>query len=696
MKKLLPYLCALAGVLVGAIIGYAAAPEAEKPQPQPAAIERPAVPQRQPAPVAKPEPIQHDGQISGRVLTADGKPLAGVQIRATPMTEDGLTGATPEQELRALAEARLLARAAASEDDGSFALTEIDPARHYSLEARLDGWSFRIEGQQQAFSAGSEVEFTATTSALLRVSLRLPDGRAPHIGRIILMRDREADSRQFWTWTPFNTEYALTPGEWSLEIAAGEFHEFVAKPRTVSITPGKPIEPLEIQLEALHGIVGRVIPAAGMGDARLAVRLLQEVRGEFVNPQGAEGRSVQPQVILGMGWRFQFIGLNPGRYRLELLQDETAIDGWDVTLDNGTFSVELRAPEPDPNEYIVVRVSGPEGPIIRGLQFVLMVVQGTRTSSGGSRTIDRGDGEFWLSRLDSRFTGDDGWYVVRIQSRRYGDRDFRYERADRSPLEVVLEPPAFVVVEIVGFDEHPQKSEFSVHVAPMDESDSRLSNRIPGEGTGATRRFGPLEPGEYVALFNIEQRERWATITLDKKTVNAAPGDNTVRFTAPPLYSVTIEIPEQYSNNQISILDAVSYAQHGSTDGQAESEHTFDRLPPGEYVVMANPAGVMRVSLPQADGQRILFQPLPLNAYLLQARGRPSEVDIGLKDGDIVLAMDGNSLQDYDRRRDFMRESLAQETTTWTILRNGQRMNITFKSADWQRAGLFTQPARVD
>ena len=97
-----------------------------------------------------PELGKREGVVRGRVRTRQGKPLAGVLIKAKPLYRRGERASTSsddesldERLQRTVARTRwekALATQTRSEDDGTYALTDLAEA-DYRLSAKLEGCS---------------------------------------------------------------------------------------------------------------------------------------------------------------------------------------------------------------------------------------------------------------------------------------------------------------------------------------------------------------------------------------------------------------------------------------------------------------------------------------------------------------------------------------------------------------------------
>jgi S1-C subfamily serine protease len=71
-------------------------------------------------------------------------------------------------------------------------------------------------------------------------------------------------------------------------------------------------------------------------------------------------------------------------------------------------------------------------------------------------------------------------------------------------------------------------------------------------------------------------------------------------------------------------------------------------------------------------------------------------LDVGLSAGDIVVEVDGVAIENVAQGRELMESAVNRESTTWVVLRNGVRVNVTFNVRDFRESGLGLHPVRVD
>ena len=76
-------------------------------------------------------------------------------------------------------------------------------------------------------------------------------------------------------------------------------------------------------------------------------------------------------------------------------------------------------------------------------------------------------------------------------------------------------------------------------------------------------------------------------------------------------------------------------------------------------------------------GTRVSFAPRPFNAYHLEVTERGYLHDLGLKTGDLVVAIDGAEFKDLAGMTAALNAAKTRETSKFTILRGAQTFDLT-------------------
>lgn len=721
MKNLLPFLFAFAGLAVGGVIGFIAAPSAQAPRPvpaPPAVTPTPAAPLQPPpsepaaphatTPIPAPQIDEPAGigAITGRV-TLDGNPLAGVTLRAVPLVETPLPqDATREQRVAAFAlrraTERALERSALSGADGRFRLADLDAARLYAITPDKPGYSFSsaYRPAPEFFKVGNEADFTAAASGTIIATVRLPDGREPEQARIaIVPMDRDGRAHN-WVWSPGNTQHTIRAGRFALTATVGEHDEFRSARTVLNVMPGAEPQRLDIRLQARPGVMGRFVPVEGM-DRGLHVFLIREDQGHFPMPRRTMFYSDSGQVLIASDdFSFQFMDVEPGSYQLAVTHGGAVVLRRDLAISDELKHVELRMTEPDPADYIIVRVATAAGPLNDGVRFTVIRRGEGRSQSGDDVPLPRGDGEFWIARQNLTYTGSVESFGITIHTPNHGERSFTYQRDATHVVEILFHEPAFLNVSVSGLEGHPQRKGMRLAV-------HRASGPIPAPGGSrgnepeleASHRHGPLEAGAYQATLYVAGGSGSDVFRLASERCTVQEGENEVTIAVPQLYTFRIHLPEELrGGNRVEVRRADSLDKARVEGERGAAEYTATHLPAGEYLIWKFPVGEMHVSLPAAHNRVIEFQPQAFNGYRLMGRAplKDHVSPTGLRPGDIVIAMDGNALEDFQHRLRYMQESMNKPETTWTIMRNGARHEVTFNPADYNAAPFRLEATRVE
>ncbi len=695
MRKLIPVVFTLIGLLAGLPVGYLAfadwgPPAADAPTIRqdysvaPAATAPAAAPEPAPRPVEKlrKQPVEM-AEISGRVTLEDGTALAGVEVRATPritaQSEDASPAASVEDFARRRASQRELRRSALSGPDGLYRVERLDPALLYILEPELAGYSFRPDrmGRMTTFVPGRTVNFVAEPSVHVLCDVTLPDGQAPPLARITL--SPAGGRATTWLWSPQFNSRDLPPGLYSVSATAGHHNEYLASDVQLQLEPGAQQRRLELRLEARSAIIGRVIGADG-------IQPILEVQLEgALDPRNALRR------LTGrMNDRFEFLDLAPGEHTLVVRHVGVEIARKTVTLTGGIVETVLDMSEIDPANYIVLRISGPDGPIRAEVHLTLNVVYPGGTTSARVGSIRRVNGELWLARTDPMIPQENGHYRIGVRVDGMGTKEIDYEHDHINAVDVVFEQPGFLTVEVDGGATSRAPTSFTVGVVaaivPAGVQRQDTAPRISGGANPGVHRFGPLMPGEYVvSLYTFGSESRPGAAVLSR-VVRIGSGEHHETLAAPPLYNVTVEVPAEYRDSPPRIVPVGDReARQDSAAGSAEVQ--FRDLVAGEYRLRSVKYGEMRISVPEVAGRSVRYDPKPYDSLRLYPYGRAS-VDLGLRAGDCVVEIDGKPMTDRSERHRHLNEAIRKESTTWVILREGKRIPVTFDGRDWANAGL--------
>ncbi len=738
-------LCTLAGLVVGAFAGWVLAPEGysgptpdlvpRESLPRPAQaepVQRPVV-DHQPPPVPasvdtetmpdlgallgelKAEALAGSGAITGTVRITGGLPLGRVQITATPQFAPETLPDNPTLEQEVRAEALRLVReqagaiVARSDSGGHYRLMGLADDTWYTLRAELDGHEITAVGGREGsvYSAGATVDFLAKAAVPITVDVRMPDGLQAAAAQIGFQNVNDRKSGMpYWYWTPGSPTRAVPPGEWKLFPRGGNYNEGASEPVPITVVAGEAHPVVVIRLTPMPGIVG-VIRVPGVADhqTQTDVELLRQIDGQWMDtrPGRNPGRSDRTREVHGVfrgRITFSFLDLEAGQYRLRVSLAGAEALTHDVTVTDKVETLELSLSEPDRDEFVVVRVTGPEGPINERVYFHLHTKVENGSTAGRAEAISKPGGEHWIARTQIN-RRDGATYILHVRAHELGNRSVEFDPETREVIEIAFESPAFVTIEIVGYEGHPNRTELFARVHPADDPPSEIEQRNHlhslGRYSEQNRRHGPLKPGEYIAELYRGTREMYVPLLLASSQVTLRPGENTVQITVPGMHTLVVDIPLEYRGRQFRVRHLSDPSYEMRHRAESPEQYEFSGLKPGTYELSERQSGAMHVQVPHDSAQPVKFDPQPFNAVRMVAPAHwPNGEDIGLKPGDIVVMIDSVSVTTLEEYQKALNSANELASTTWVVQRGGTPVTVTFDPKLFAKARLQPEPARVE
>lgn len=723
MKRLVPLFAAAGGLLAGGLLGWVlGAPGPAAPVVSaPVEILAPAPPVDPPEPLpADPEPdsfaalieaapavaARATGEIRGSVLLLNGRPLPGVEIRAVPHLPAALHHELADHAAR-IALRHAGARATRTDANGEYVLNDLDGELFYSVSASLRGYDIRTAGRLGAamefYPVGYELHFVANDAVVVRLDVRLPDGRQAARAQIGCSGENQPGQTSFWYWTPTEPTRAFEPGEWQLTFRAGESNEYTCEPVMLELKHGEPFPTRTIQLASAPGVIGTVTVPADGPRIPLSVELQIEQGGEYTRVNMNSRRPGERNPARVNTWRgaaaYEFFDIEPGRYRVVLMMFDKPVESRDVEVTNTVVRADFTLPEPDIKDFIVVRVTGPDGPVTENVRFNLSERRGGSRSGRSAQAMLR-DSEHWLPRPERRMEG--STFTLDVRAGGLGNKSQEFDPETTNVIDVYFGAPAFITVEILGFEQHPQRENLMQHVWKSGTEFSLWSLIMPARMSSvpidqSKRRHGPFEPGSYEIGLFVQTQQRVDALPLERRTVTLLPGENHATLTAPQLYSFVVVIPQQFQGRQIIVQNSEDPGLRIPQNDWALGAEEFkaENLKAGEYIVSMSDVGEMTVSLPAADGRRVEFQPKLYNAFQMRLNRGSEFKDLGLREHDIVIEIDGAPITDMAQGHRLLNEAATRASTTWTVLRQGSRVQITFSPPEIRDSGLGAHPIHV-
>jgi hypothetical protein len=640
------------------------------------------------------------------VRTEEGEPLAGVLARATPNRGGASfydrSGRPPEDRPVGELAAELVERTrreraerveAVTGDDGTCVLTGLGD-REYSIEVYREGFRFRSENATRHVRPGGEARFRAQAQGSLEVRVLRPDGREPESATVDFAGKVNQGYRP---WRPDRREVWSLPGEWTLTAEAGEAKEYRSEPVEVSVEPESRGVPVVVRLEERTGIRGRVVLPPGdlrpMGELR-ALRLTE---GEEADTRRILDRDAAQDVRLRGNGEFSLLDLEPGAWLVALVTHDEVIARQTATVTRGLAECVIEVPAPDPADSVIVDVLGPNGRPTSGVYLLSELHVGDRAWAGPAG-IPLRDGGYRVRHAGpgDGFPTTGGSYVLRVSSQRYGEVERPYSGPGAARFTIRLAEPGSLTVTLAGY----RGSGHEGHVKALLRSPAGSAGSVQwrtDKPFGADGRYvaSPLEPGDYelVVYTVVGSQEKLPALA---RPITVAPGDNEVEIPMPDLCTLTVlcEVPKM--SFRIEVPGWPGTIAHTSSRRVVEGRVVWEHVPAGEYriqPIFGPSSREIPVRVPQT--LRVKYDPTPDNAFEVRIMSDAGSLArAGLRDGDLIVAIDGEELTDGAQMQALRTLAEKKEKTRLTVLRGRERIGIEADLSDRRSWGGSLSGAR--
>ena len=674
--------------------------------------------ERQDQPVYEPPPVERDadrprtkltealddmpapqfpvgkGRITGTVKTDDGKPLRGVLVRATPRwrgsgrpywqwlgapREDSL-----EETVRRTVERyhrnRGTRRDAVTAADGSYTIEGLVGSEKYNVQAYLENYKLAAQSGHQAYEVapGAKIDFVAKPIARLHVDVVMPDGSRPERANLHFRGKNRSEAAQ---WTPEYPTVGVASGTYALTATLDSDSDYTAEPTEIEVSHDKPNPPVTIHMRSQPGI-------------RATVKLPEGATVQYLQVYAIKMRPDEPPPLdrlrdgkrshLGRG-SYTFKGLAPGRYLVAVaLGSETVLDSRTVDVTDHMVRCDFDIREFNPADFISVRVSGPDGKPVPGVNFGTAFRTKSGSSSGGGQSIALKD-----RYLVPHHKGDhpDGTHYVTARSEKYGLKEIAYSREKTRELEIRFgEPAKLTVTGYAGGAE----GKLAVRLARKDaqrHSPYREEKMVPANGTLI---LGPTEAGEYELRLYV-QVNRYSRLRVSTTPIALRAGDNTATIAVPRLYALTIVVPDGRGQVQIGPDPRRDEWFHAYQELGKTGRVTFTNLVAGRYKV-TNGGEEMVIDLRAT--QTVTFEPQDTNAMRVSITDpNGAFAAAGLVHGDLIIGVDGTEFKN-PRHMMIMIMAGGKEPITLNILRGGRRIELTVDVKSLRGGGRLDSTTR--
>jgi hypothetical protein len=635
-----------------------------------------------------------DGIIFGKVTTEDGRPLAGVTVRAQPNVPhfpDRLGGPPPPgdprmPQIRAEVRHMLLARAgireALSDQDGRFLITGIADMSYW-IEGFKPGYLIRRE-ERGNVHAGQDIPLIAHPMVRLEARVLGPDGQPARYALLEIKRGAGGSGHR--AWTPEHPAVEFAPGPLWIRAVTNDGFRFASESEERLLVVGVRAKPVVLRLRERTGICGTLrfppIDVSGDVNARIvALRVRDDVPPDpsrLLREYHVEGRLHTYSPRGGTG-DFIMADLPPATYLVGALrQYREVLDSTVVTVSEGMAEVELAVPTPGVGEAITLRVLGPDGQPIESnvnVQARHIAADGATASGGQPDRLGRGS---WRVRTPPVPPGQDagGRFVLAIRSGEFGELVVPYDPDGTGEFEARFPEPASLTVLLPNYQGSCYEGSAQIVAAPdrpRGERSGFPEKKRPGPRGETT--FGPLVPGDWIVSVLVDSG-KYGTDTVLEIPVRLASGAQEITLNPPPLYDLTVEVPEGDAVYRLEPMGAASFRSSPMRNGDTIR---FSRLEPGAYVLRryAGPT-TAGMTLELRGDLALTFLPEVLAALRVSVVNSEGALPAaGLRDGDLLVAIAGTEIENAGQAWTLVRDRMAAGPQQLTVRRGTNQFTVS-------------------
>jgi hypothetical protein len=520
------------------------------------------------------------GVIDGRVRSADGRPLAGVDITLVPVAPRRSSPVSAQDPAEVLAQTavrqnwtRAATRTATTGEEGAFRFEAVADVEH-DIHARRDGQRIaRSERGAGRVRPGQTVEFTATAVVEVDVDVRLPDGRPAEQATIRFKADSTSSSHG---WTSGDRVLSLDPGRYQVWATGGPDNALGSKATSVTLESGRRTT-LRFDLGSVPSLLVRVRYPDGEEGARARVAVARVPVGGRADP-ALLATPVEERDLHGATAVISEIV--SGRY---VVGAQRARQGpfvviAEVTVGESAATVELQIPPLRRDEYAQLRVLGPGGEPIPNPQITIGFQSESSSSSiGGPPTIRRPDGAFWVLTGALGEVPADARRWIHVAAGTLGSRRVEFGPTEALDIVIRLEDPVALAVEVHGVLEgHVGR----VHVRLL-EGEKGYHGLSAAVGSDGKVTLEGVQPGKKWLVLLIQSGDE--TIEIARRELDVVRAGNPVVVEMPALHSVTFVGAE---SGLLSVMREEPNRSHFTMlrIPAGSGRVTLDTLPAGDYL----------------------------------------------------------------------------------------------------------------
>ncbi len=673
--------------------------------------------------VTSSDPVTGTEQITGRVGTMLGEPLAGAVIVATLRSNsDPYGNSTAELGSGRVSDRSLKETLRAEADqwagnqgrryrgvsgnDGSYVLEGL-PAGRYTLSAYHEGFVVsRAEGSYYVDAGGSQ-DFTARPVVALHAEVRLPDGSSPDLAAIRIQRGRDTNTAR---WTAEDPVIRVAEAEGTAVamtdfITEGGFGSG-APPRLRSqeVQLHDATDRLVFELAPTQGVYGRI--RGNRSGMSYEIRLLDLSRDPDDSDEAFK-RSTRRERASDSS--YSFLDLDAGTYVVGLVgRNDAVLARSTCRVTDGLVACDLEIPEPSADDSVRVLCLSPDGFPLHDVSFDYRMMSNRGGGGGSVRSTERdADGAYWLPAA-SMNVKDFGNLAPEAALQITGThphfgRSIGTLTGAQKELTLQFQEPCRLTVTVPGYAQSPLRGSLRAHVMQVDDQPASpglsdlvarhgraLHNEQQTLGPDGSVTFTKLTPGSWQVQLLLSNNE-WGGRMVAETKLELTAREHEISLPIPALHRLVISAPGLEPGAHLWISkkredDAgpAMYFGGSQLNGQLDDQRQFiaENVAAGTYMVHAN--GMMKQTEIVVPGGPFVLEAAKFDCVKVSI----SDVDgalyrAGLRPGDLVVEINGRGF-DAGTWWQVLQEEGSKQNVPLTLLRNGERITVQGGDFTWQ------------
>lgn len=642
--------------------------------------------------------------VRGRVTTREGDPMPGVEVVATP-AQPNMRASRPgtdargervredleevlEKAARDWAKGQGRSVTTRTGADGSFQIEGLADLS-YLIRAQGEGFDFvvRENGLLNPVKSPDAVVILEA-EPLQRIEVHVVGVDGAQVEEAIVIADGErlewtreepfvfVDSKQF-SVRAMAEPFAIGVGRSAARLSSESIPvDVIADPDAV----------ITLQLEAACSVAGRIV------GERVTTESWQSIHAVPLRPDEAFDATLPAPDDIDTNARqdvFLFADLQPGRYAICLVgAGSVPVAHEIVDVGPGLTEVTLEREVYDPSKYISVRALSPRGTSVENFWARFEYQEpGSEVDSDWMRSRALPDGtklldvtEFDEFDYDAWPAGAKAWIVgssevygqVRVPVSS-GQRDVTVQFDEPCQLTVQLEGDIGMggfVVKVLDADTE------RTEPPSITQATQRASRGRPRIDSSGRVRFRALSPGPVIVT--LSQANYWwgEGNEIARAELNLSGADHQVSLDVPPVSDLEVLLVPCDERHYLELVTEDEDGEEhevASTQTTEDGRAVFRGLPPGEYEIQDSKTGAKVKAMVPGPEVRIDLEEhvVKLTVSVSKLDGKLAEW--GLSGGDLIVAIDGEAIED----RSTLMDRMHKDEVTVTVERGEETLELT-------------------